>query len=131
MRRLAWLGLGVVVLVALVVGVTDRTPATDEQRAHNIGKTIMCPACSGETVTDSQAPVAVNIRRQIAERVFLVTDARKRMAEVDMKAPASGYGKFKLMRTTTDSQWMLFLNKENIMLYNRKGKRVRAKFTEW
>jgi phage shock protein A len=43
----------------------------------------------------------------------------------------SGYGKFKLMRTTTDSQWMLFLNKENIMLYNRKGKRVRAKFTEW
>ena len=35
--------------------------------------------------------------RQIAERVFLVTDARKRMAEVDMKAPASGYGKFKVM----------------------------------
>jgi hypothetical protein len=43
----------------------------------------------------------------------------------------SGYGKFKLMRTTADSQWMLFLNKENIMLYNRNGKRVRAKFTEW
>jgi phage shock protein A len=43
----------------------------------------------------------------------------------------SGYGKFKLMRTTVDSQWMLFLNKENIMLYNRKGRRVRAKFTEW
>jgi hypothetical protein len=43
----------------------------------------------------------------------------------------SGYGKFKLIRTTADHQWMLFLNKENIMLYNRNGKRVRAKFTEW
>jgi cytochrome c-type biogenesis protein CcmH len=29
----------------------------------------MCPACSGETVADSQAPVAVNIRRQIADKV--------------------------------------------------------------
>jgi predicted RNase H-like nuclease (RuvC/YqgF family) len=43
----------------------------------------------------------------------------------------SGYGKFRLIRTTADYQWMLFLNKENIMLYNRNGKRVRAKFTEW
>jgi cytochrome c-type biogenesis protein CcmH len=29
----------------------------------------MCPACSGETVADSQAPVAVNIRKQIARKV--------------------------------------------------------------
>jgi hypothetical protein len=43
----------------------------------------------------------------------------------------SGYGKFRLIRTTVDHQWMLFLNRENIMLYNQKGKRVRAKFTEW
>ncbi len=35
--------------------------------------------------------------RQIAERVFLVTEARKRMAEMDMKAPAASYAKFKVM----------------------------------
>jgi nitrate/nitrite transport system substrate-binding protein len=35
--------------------------------------------------------------RQIAEQVFLVTEARKRMAELDMKAPASSYAKFKVM----------------------------------
>ncbi len=35
--------------------------------------------------------------RQIAERVFLVTDARKRMAEVGMKTPPSSYAKFKVM----------------------------------
>ena len=33
----------------------------------------------------------------IAEQVFLATDARKRMAELDMKAPAASYSKFKVM----------------------------------
>ena len=35
--------------------------------------------------------------KQIAEQVFLATDARKRMAEIDMKAPAASYAKFKVM----------------------------------
>jgi len=35
--------------------------------------------------------------RQIAEQVFLATDARKRMAEVDMKAPDTAYRKIKVM----------------------------------
>jgi nitrate/nitrite transport system substrate-binding protein len=35
--------------------------------------------------------------RDIAERVFLVTDARKHMAELEMKAPAQSYAKFKVM----------------------------------
>jgi cytochrome c-type biogenesis protein CcmH len=69
MRRLAWLGLVAVVLAALVIGVTDRKPATADERARSIGDSIMCPACNGETVTNSQAPAAVNIRRQIKERL--------------------------------------------------------------
>jgi nitrate/nitrite transport system substrate-binding protein len=35
--------------------------------------------------------------RQIAEKVFLVTDAKKHMAELGMKAPASSYAKIKVM----------------------------------
>jgi nitrate/nitrite transport system substrate-binding protein len=35
--------------------------------------------------------------KAIAEQVFLVTDARKYMAQLDMKAPASSYAKFKVM----------------------------------
>ena len=35
--------------------------------------------------------------KQVAEQVFLATDARKRMAELDMKAPATNYQKFKVM----------------------------------
>lgn len=69
MKKLAWFALAAVVAVALVVGVTDRDPATAEERAKRIGDSVMCPACSGETVTNSQAPVAVNIRRQIAARI--------------------------------------------------------------
>jgi nitrate/nitrite transport system substrate-binding protein len=35
--------------------------------------------------------------KAIAEQVFLATDARKYMAQLDMKAPASAYAKFKVM----------------------------------
>ena len=35
--------------------------------------------------------------KAIAEQVFLVTDAKKYMAQLDMKAPASSYAKFKVM----------------------------------
>jgi nitrate/nitrite transport system substrate-binding protein len=35
--------------------------------------------------------------KQIAERVFLVTDAKKYMAELEMKAPASSYAKVKIL----------------------------------
>jgi cytochrome c-type biogenesis protein CcmH len=68
-RKLAWAALAAVVVVALVIGVTDRKSTTNQERARNIGRTVMCPACSGETVADSQAPVAVNIRKQIARKV--------------------------------------------------------------
>jgi cytochrome c-type biogenesis protein CcmH len=69
MRKLAWGALVVVVLGALVVGVRDRSPATADERAHRLGDSIMCPACSGESVTGSQAPVAVAIRGQIADMI--------------------------------------------------------------
>jgi cytochrome c-type biogenesis protein CcmH len=69
MRKVAWGALVVVVLGALVYGVRDRTPTTASERARSLGKTILCPACSGESVTDSQAPVAVAIRRQIATMI--------------------------------------------------------------
>jgi nitrate/nitrite transport system substrate-binding protein len=35
--------------------------------------------------------------KQIAERVFLATDAKKRMGEMAMKAPTASYAKFKVM----------------------------------
>jgi cytochrome c-type biogenesis protein CcmH len=92
MRKLAWLGLAAVVVVALVIGTTDRSPQTRSERARSIGNTIMCPACSGESVSNSQAPVAVKIRSQIAQRVAA--------GETDQEirdALASAYGRQVLM----------------------------------
>ncbi|MEY4156387.1 MAG: hypothetical protein RJB64_1108, partial [Pseudomonadota bacterium] len=34
---------------------------------------------------------------QIAEKVFLLTDAKKRMKELDQKVPEGAYPKFKVM----------------------------------
>jgi cytochrome c-type biogenesis protein CcmH/NrfF len=65
-RKLAWGALLLVVAGALFVGVTDRDRVSDADRAHRLGETIMCPACSGESVTNSQAPAAKLIRQQIA-----------------------------------------------------------------
>ena len=42
--------------------------------------------------------------KQIAEQVFLVTEAKKYMAQLDMKAPASSYAKFKVMGKEFDPQ---------------------------
>ena len=41
--------------------------------------------------------------KDIAERVFLVTDARKRMAELGQKSPATGYAKIKVMGREFDA----------------------------
>jgi nitrate/nitrite transport system substrate-binding protein len=41
--------------------------------------------------------------KQIAEQVFLTTDARKYMAQVDMKAPATSYAKFRVMGKEFDA----------------------------
>jgi nitrate/nitrite transport system substrate-binding protein len=41
--------------------------------------------------------------RQIAEQVFLATDARKRMADLGQKAPPTAYSKFKVMGKEFDS----------------------------
>lgn len=69
MRRLAWVALAAVLAVALVIGVTDREPPSDAERAQSIAGSLMCPACNGESVAGSQHPVAANMRRQIAQRI--------------------------------------------------------------
>ena len=69
MRKLSWLGLGLVVMAALLVGVVDREDASAEARAARIAESVMCPTCDGQSVADSQAPAANNVRQEIARRV--------------------------------------------------------------
>lgn len=59
-----------VVVVALAIGSQGSGgPATDAERAQAIAGTVRCPTCRGQSVASSDAPAAVEIRREIDRRV--------------------------------------------------------------
>ena len=68
-RRVAlWLGVAVVALSAfLYASVDEGDPRTDADRAYALAKTVGCPVCNGQSVAESNAPVARNIRISIAK----------------------------------------------------------------
>lgn len=65
----SWVVLLVVVVGALVVGVTDTGASTEEERIESIASSVRCPTCRGQSVADSDAIAAENVRREIARRV--------------------------------------------------------------
>lgn len=67
-RLLAWLGAAVVAMSALLYATVDEgAPRTDADRAYAVAKTIGCPVCDGQSVAESNATVAKNIRISIAK----------------------------------------------------------------
>lgn len=67
-RLVLWLGAGAVALSAfLFASIDEGEPRTDADRAYEISKTIGCPVCDGQSVAESNAPVAKNIRISIAQ----------------------------------------------------------------
>lgn len=69
-RLLSILAPVVVVLAALAVGASGSdAPSTDAERAQAIAGTVRCPTCQGQSVASSDAPAAVEIRREIDRRV--------------------------------------------------------------
>jgi cytochrome c-type biogenesis protein CcmH len=70
MRRWGgWVLLVVVVLGALVVGTRPDGTKSDAERVQSIAKSVRCPTCRGQSVADSDAPAAANVRRDIERRV--------------------------------------------------------------
>lgn len=66
----AWLLLGVVALVFLVVGATrDSGPQTPEDRVDAITQRLACPICDGESVFESANNASRDIRVQVTELV--------------------------------------------------------------
>jgi cytochrome c-type biogenesis protein CcmH len=68
-----WAGWGllVVALVALLaVGAARASgPRTQSERIDSIARTIRCPTCAGESVYESKAAAAENVRSEIARQV--------------------------------------------------------------
>jgi cytochrome c-type biogenesis protein CcmH len=66
----SWVLLVVVVAGALLIGTTDDGgPRTDVERVQSIAASVRCPTCRGQSVADSDAIAAENVRREIARRV--------------------------------------------------------------
>lgn len=65
-RRLAWLGVLAVGAGALLFGsVDDPPPSTNADRVYGLAQDFACPVCQGQSVAESDVPVAREIRRQI------------------------------------------------------------------
>ena len=70
MRRWGgWILLVVVVVGALVAGTRSSGAKTAAERVQSIAKSVRCPTCRGQSVADSDAPAAANVRRDIERRV--------------------------------------------------------------
>lgn len=82
---LSWLLVGVAVATMLALGVVDgRDDRTNAERAHDIGATIACPQCVGQSVVESDVAIAREIRAEIGRLVVAGhsdDDIRARFAE--------------------------------------------------
>ena len=85
LRRVSWGLMAIVFAVALAYGATaDRGPQSDQERAAELASTIACPFCDGQPVSESNAPIAEEIRTQIKEQVDAgLTDKEIRQVYVD------------------------------------------------
>jgi len=65
-RLLSWLSLVAVSLSMLVfAAVDDGAPATNADKAYALATDFACPVCQGQSVAESDVPVARTIRREI------------------------------------------------------------------
>lgn len=69
-RSAAWLLVLLVSVGALVVSETaERPPLTNADRVHDLAEDFACPVCQGQSVAESDAPVARTIRATIVRMV--------------------------------------------------------------
>lgn len=69
-RRLAWVAvLSLLVAMLVVAAVDDGGPAGPAARAQDLSQRFACPECQGQSVAESNAAVALNIREFILAQV--------------------------------------------------------------
>mgnify|MGYP005637391613 FL=1 len=65
-RTVSWLLVMVVTLSALVVAAIDEgAPKTNADRAYSLAKDFACPVCQGQSIAESDVPIARTIRRNL------------------------------------------------------------------
>ena len=65
-RAASWLLVMVVAVSSLVVAAVDEgEPKTNADRAYSLAKDFACPVCQGQSIAESDVPIARTIRRNI------------------------------------------------------------------
>ena len=68
--RWPWLVLVALLAAGLVVATLGESGSrTSEERARGLAETIKCPTCQGQSVADSNAPAADNLRAEIVRQI--------------------------------------------------------------
>ena len=66
-RALSWIAAALVAAAAFVYGAVDEgPPRTNADRVRALAEDFACPVCAGQSVAESDVPVAREIRRQVA-----------------------------------------------------------------
>ena len=65
---MSWLALAITAAAFLACTTTDEVPDL-ERRAQQINKAVMCPVCPGESIDQSQHPLAVQMRAAVDEKL--------------------------------------------------------------
>jgi cytochrome c-type biogenesis protein CcmH len=85
-----WLLLVAAAAALIVVGATrDRGASSNSDRITAIARSLKCPVCAGESIDQSQAPVALTIREDIARLVASGKTDPQIRAEIERSYPGS------------------------------------------
>lgn len=97
-RALAWLMLGILALTAFAACVQE-DDLTPDQRAYTLDRELMCPVCNGQTIDQSNAQIATDMKEIVREKIAEGQSNKEirdyfvaRYGEVVLAAPeASGF----------------------------------------
>jgi cytochrome c-type biogenesis protein CcmH len=97
-RRLAsYAAMALVLVVALVIGANAQGPASDNERVQALASSLACPECDGQSIAESDAPIARELYADIGRRVDdgetddQIRDFyRNRWGEAVLLTPAAG-----------------------------------------
>ncbi len=67
-RAIAWLALGVLALTVFAACVQE-DDLTPDQRAYTLDRELMCPVCDGQTIDQSHAQIAEDMKRVVREKI--------------------------------------------------------------
>lgn len=113
-------------LIALAIAISAASPATVyaigpgealkdaqlEARAREIGRQLRCLVCQNQSIDDSDAPLAQDLRRLVRKRLVAGDSNRQVIAYVHAR-----YGDFVLLRPPMDSRtWILWFGPAIVLL---------------